>query len=549
MIDETRESLPADAGVTALEGAWTPRILPASKDPTFAVVVYDTRGGVRALSESAQQLFGQRASDLHLNRSVGAIACLEDGDNWFTTALRGEIVAGEQVLFERDTLRPLVLTVSAAPTLDDTGDVTGVTAVFADVTDAQRATEAQQILTEAGQVLASSLDTETTIREAARLFIPRLADWCLIAVREDDDSIRLAAVAHSDPELAQAAVDAFEQGRPTLDESDGIGNVIRTGIPLFMPDAGAQVRAALARDPEQADTLNEFETVGWMVLPLTTRGHTLGAICFVSRQLRRPYDPVDLALAEELSRRVATAIDNATLYGKARSAIEARDGVLGIVAHDLRNPVGTIQMTTDLLLEGILPDDARDRYYGIIRRATDRMKHLIQDLLDAASIDAGHLSLQLAPTAIPSLLDEVQETFAAEVKTKLQRLEFEAGEALPTISMDRGRMIQVFVNLIGNAVKFTPEGGLITVRVSTLPEALQFTVADSGVGIGVDEIEHVFDRFWQSRRARRGGAGLGLAIAKGIVEAHGGSINVASVAGEGTTFTFVLPVLAFASPN
>ena len=545
MTHETRDPLPTDTTDATADAAWTPRILPASKDPTFSVVVYDTRGCVRALSASAQQLFGQRAGDLHLNRAVGAIACLEDGeDNWFTTALRGEIVAGEQVLFERPTLRPLLLTVSAAPTLDDAGDVTGVTAVFADVSEAQRSAEAQQILTEAGQVLASSLDTETTIREAARLFIPRLADWCLIAVREDDDSIRLAAVAHSDPDLAQAAVDAFEQGRPALDETEGIGNVIRTGIPLFMPDAGAQVRAALANDPEQADKVNAFETVGWMVLPLTARGHTLGAICFVSRQLRRPYDPADLALAEELSRRVATAIDNATLYGKARSAIDARDAVLGIVAHDLRNPVGTIQMTTDLLLEGVLPDEARGKYYGIIRRATDRMKHLIQDLLDVASIEAGHLSLQVAPTAIPRMLDEVQETFAAEVNAKLQRLEFEVGDDLPMMSMDRGRMIQVFVNLIGNAVKFTPEGGLISVRAALLPDAVQFTVADSGVGIAADEIEHVFDRFWQSRRARRGGAGLGLAITRGIVEAHGGSIAVTSVAGEGTMFTVVLPVLA-----
>ena len=544
MTDETREPSLPDTADGARDSAWTPRILPASKDPTFSVVVYDTRGGVRALSASAQKLFGQRASDLHLNRAVGAIASLEGGaDNWFITALRGEIVAGEQLLFERPTLRPLVLTVSAAPTLDDAGEVTGVTAVFADVSEAQRAAEAQQILTEAGQVLASSLDTETTIREAARLFIPRLADWCLIAVREDDDSIRLAAVAHSDPELAQAAVDAFEQGRPTLDEADGIGNVIRTGVPLFMPDAGEQVRAALAADPEQADKLNAFETVGWMVLPLTARAHTFGAICFVSRQLQRPYDPADLALAEELSRRVATAIDNANLYGKATSAVEARDAVLGIVAHDLRNPVGTIQMTTDLLLEGVLPEEARGKYYGIIRRATDRMKHLIQDLLDVASIEAGHLSLQFALTEIAPLLAEVQETFTSEVSTRLQRLEFEVGDDLPRVSLDRGRMIQVFVNLIGNAVKFTPEGGLITVTATALPDALQFTVADSGVGIAADEIEHVFDRFWQSRRARRGGAGLGLAITKGIVEAHEGTIAVASVAGEGTTFTVTLPMV------
>lgn len=405
----------------------------------------------------------------------------------------------------------------------------------------RRAEEGQQLLIEAGQVLASSLDTELTTRDAAQLFIPRLADWCLIVVREDDDSLRLAAVAHSDPELAAGAARTFAQSPPLLGEKEGVGAVISTGEPWFMPHGAAQVQIAWASDPERANQLVGFETVGWMVLPLTTRGHTLGAICFVSRQLHREYDPADLALAEELSRRVATAIDNARLYGRAKSAIDARDGVLGIVAHDLRNPVGTIQMTADMLLEGSLPQESLVKYYGIIRRATDRMKHLIQDLLDVASIEAGRLSLEMAPTEIQPLLEEVRESFTAEVNAKLQRLEFDLPPALPTLSIDRARMLQLFANLIGNAIKFTPEGGRIVLRAAMDTDKLYFSVADSGVGIAADELTHVFDRFWQSRRARRGGAGLGLAISKGIVEAHGGTISVTSVAGEGAVFAIALP--------
>ena len=521
-----------------------PRILPTtSEDPKSVVVVFDAGGNVRAVSRNLESLYGRRASDPQPDGRLAVYTRPDSSETgWFSMAMRGQIVADQHIRYAGQDGQPLELSVSAAPMLDGDADITGVIAVFADVGAAKRAEEAQQLLIEAGQVLASSLDTESTISEAARLFIPRLADWCLIVVREENDCMRLAAVAHSDPELAKAGARLFERYRPTFDEIRGIGAVIRTGEPSFMPNASDELRTAIAADPEHAEQLRALGTLGWMLLPLRARGYTLGAICFASRQLKRAYDAADLALAEELSRRVATAIDNARLYGKAKAAIEARDGVLSIVAHDLRNPVGTVQMTVDLLLEGALPEETRHRNYGIIRRATSRMKHLIQDLLDVASIEAGRLSIQQAEVEIAPLLAEVQETFAAQVDAKLQRLEVDIPAELPTMFVDRDRMLQVFTNLVGNAVKFTPEGGRIAVSATFNGDVMCFSVADSGVGIAADELARVFDRFWQSRRARRGGAGLGLAITKGIVEAHGGIIEVMSVPGEGATFAIKLPL-------
>lgn len=238
---------------------------------------------------------------------------------------------------------------------------------------------------------------------------------------------------------------------------------------------------------------------------------------------------------------MATEFDNARLYSEAQAAIRARDEVLGVVAHDLRNPIGTIRMTAEFRSEAEVPEEKRGQHYGVIIRAADRMNRLIHDLLDVSSIEAGRLSITREPLEIPSLFDEVREMFAVHADAKSQSLQFDRPAGLPVIVGDRARLLQVFGNLLGNAVKFTPEGGRIGVSAEAVADAVRIVVADSGPGIAKEELPHVFDRFWQLERSRRGGAGLGLAITKGIVEAHDGQLTVTSTPGVGTTFVFTLP--------
>ena len=256
-------------------------------------------------------------------------------------------------------------------------------------------------------------------------------------------------------------------------------------------------------------------------VPLTVRDRTFGAISFTSAESARLYGPEDVALAEEFGRRVATAIDNARLYAEAQAAIRARDDVLGIVAHDLRNPVGTISMAAQLLSEVELPTEQRRKHYGIIVRAADRMNSLIKDLLDISSIEAGRLSIIPQTLRVHDLLNEVRDMFNPYVEARSQTLQFYCPAELPPIQADRDRLLQVFSNLLGNAIKFTPEGGQITVTVDE-GDGVRFLIADSGRGIAAEELPHVFDRFWQSAHSRRGGAGLGLAITKAIVNAQPG---------------------------
>lgn len=227
----------------------------------------------------------------------------------------------------------------------------------------------------------------------------------------------------------------------------------------------------------------------------------------------------------------------------AERATRSRDEVLALVSHDLRNPLNLVLTSSSLLMETLTdPGPAAAKQLEMIQRASRQMNRLIQDLLDISALEAGRLSVRPASEPLAPLLDEacvVQEHVAAARDISLL---CDATADLPAVHADAERVLQVLGNLIGNALKFTPEGG--TVRVGTTPkgEWVQISVEDSGVGIGPEDLPRVFDRFWQAQPSGDGGAGLGLAIAAGIVEAHGGEVWVESVLDEGSTFHFTLPV-------
>lgn len=224
---------------------------------------------------------------------------------------------------------------------------------------------------------------------------------------------------------------------------------------------------------------------------------------------------------------------------RAEAATRARDEVLATVSHDLKNPVGTIFTSSSLLLEMPLPPDAQQRQIEIIRRTAERMDRLIMDLLDVSRMEAGRFSIQPQPEHLLSMVAEARELLGPLAASRSISLGTRLPEHDAVVHADRGRMLQVLSNLIGNAVKFTPEGGAVTVTAQVEDGVVRVSVADTGAGIPEEHLSHIFDRFWHSGSA--GGSGLGLAIAKGIVEAHGGSIWVES-SGSGTCFHFTLPL-------
>lgn len=231
----------------------------------------------------------------------------------------------------------------------------------------------------------------------------------------------------------------------------------------------------------------------------------------------------------------------------AEQAVHARDAVLSIVSHDLRNPIGTV-ITGVAFLQDILElAPAHMNHLAVVRRAAERANRLIDDLLDVSRIESGELSISPSSQEVPALLAEAVEMLFPAAHAHGLELRAEIyGDPAP-VWADHGRVLQVLGNLGGNAAKFTPRGGKVLLSAEAVGEVVRFAVSDTGPGMAPEQLEQVFNRFWQAQRGDRRGAGLGLSIARGIVESHGGAIEVHSTVGEGATFFFTLPTAAAAA--
>jgi len=228
---------------------------------------------------------------------------------------------------------------------------------------------------------------------------------------------------------------------------------------------------------------------------------------------------------------------------RAEAAIRTREEVLAIVSHDLRNPLNTIAMGASALKDFAADEATRERYVQMIQRAIQRMNRLIEDLLDVVRLEGGQkLALNLAPLELAPVLSELAESYRAQAEPRQQAFVCDLEPGLPTVTADRDRLAQVVSNLVGNALKFTPEGGRVELRAARAGDFVQVAVRDDGPGMTDEELGRIFDPYWQAGRTARLGAGLGLTISKGIVESHGGRLIVESVPGRGSTFTFTLPV-------
>jgi signal transduction histidine kinase len=245
-------------------------------------------------------------------------------------------------------------------------------------------------------------------------------------------------------------------------------------------------------------------------------------------------------LSEDLHR---SNLSLAAARDVAEDASRAREEMLAIVAHDLRNPLNLLMMTTHLFADGKSAGETRDQLLGVMRRAAQRMNRLIEDLLEVVRQESGKMSVDVADVSVQSVLDQTAEMFQTTATEK--GVSLLVGKTSPGLAMwaDAERIIQVMSNIVGNALKFVPRGGQIVIKSEQRGSEVVFSVADSGPGIAREDLDKLFEKFWQRRRTDKRGVGLGLAIARGIVEAHGGRIWAESAVGAGTTFFFTLPAV------
>jgi len=328
-----------------------------------------------------------------------------------------------------------------------------------------------------------------------------------------------------------------------VDALQPIAEAIRTGKPQFTPDVDEAALVRAIPDPALRKLVSDLAPRSGMVLPLQAGGRVLGAFAFAYAESGRHYGQEEFDLAQELVHRASMAVHNALLYREARQALRARDDVLAIVSHDLRNPLHTIQATVELVLDLWPPREQQEQHLEAVLRAARQMDRLIQDLLDVSRIQAGK-ALKIEPSSEPpaKLVRGAVEAFRAAAQEKGVQMDVHAPEDLPPVRADEPRIQQVLSNLLANAVKFTPPGGHVWVTAERVAEGVRFSVRDTGPGIAPEDLERIFQPFWQVRRTARLGVGLGLGIARGIVEQHGGRIWVESRPGAGSTFSFTLPL-------
>jgi PAS domain S-box-containing protein len=415
-----------------------------------------------------------------------------------------------------------------------------VVGIVENITARRRADEALRLLAEAGAVLSSSLELDETIQRVVQLSVPALGDACIVDVFDADGTVRTAS-ADVDPIRAPRLRELRERFPLRADALRGpIATAVATRRTQLIEFISDEMLAHIAEDPAHLALLAAMELRSALYVPLIQAGEVIGAMTFAAKSHR--YSPNDIPSVEELARRAVLAVENARLYEAARQATRGRDEVLAVVSHDMRNPLHTILLGTGAALE-ILPADSPVRKtLDSVRRAALRGERLIRDLLDVTRLESNRMQLERAPVAVADLLGEAADSVAATAREQGITLTV-AGDARAIVSVDRHRALQVIDNLLSNAIKFTGRGGHVNLGARMVDGEERFWVADDGPGIPLEQQQFMFRRFWQSRRADRRGIGLGLTIAKGIVDAHGGRIWLESEPGKGTTFWFTLPLV------
>ncbi|HET9492863.1 MAG TPA: PAS domain S-box protein [Chloroflexia bacterium] len=418
-----------------------------------------------------------------------------------------------------------------------------------DITGRKRAEDAQRLLVDAGTVLAPSIDYRTTLENVARLVVRSLADYCIMYLLEEDRQINRTAGAHSEPEKERLLADLLRYS-PGQGVNDLVARVISTGEPLMMVEIPRGVLEAHAYDSTQLRTLLELDVRSGIIVPLEATGGVIGAMMLLLSGPERRYSGADLSLARDVARRVALALENARLFQQVKETLAGRDAMLSVVSHDMKNYLVAIGAFAQTLPE-LVPRDGspanRQLLEGLaqIERGAGEMNHLVLDLMDFAGSQVG-LALRLAKRPM-DLVELTRNVVCQQQRTALQHtIVFETGETEFTGSWDGERISHMLVNLISNAVKYSPRGSEITVSLKRQQDETGrwavLSVRDRGIGIPAKDLPGIFIRFTRAGNVGNvEGRGLGLYSVQQIVQMHGGSIGVESEEGIGSRFIVRLP--------
>jgi PAS domain S-box-containing protein len=418
------------------------------------------------------------------------------------------------------------------------------TAFIRDITERKASEHAQRLLDRATLALASSLDVGDVVARAVEIPLPDLAQGCFVDLVDDRGQLGQAASSHVEPERAELARRLGKELIWLTPRDRGPARVFATGVAEVYPEIERAPASALPSSEGQTERLRALGAASHISVPIRFRGTTQGVLTLLRSSGAEAFGRRDLALAQELARRIGIAIDNAKHYRQAQDAIRARDEFLQIASHELKTPLTPLALSLETLGRALQDTDtdssAAQSRVDLCTRQVRRLNLLVEALLDVSRVTSGRFALELDRFDLTGSVRDVAERFRSEAKRVGSQLEVRAEHSIIG-RWDRLRVEQIISNLLSNALRYGA-GKPIEIDVSETRAAVQVTVSDHGIGIEPAALDRIFERFERAASMRHyGGLGLGLFISRQLAHAHGGNVSVDSRLGVGSSFTLTLP--------
>lgn len=401
-------------------------------------------------------------------------------------------------------------------------------------------------LAEASRILSSSLDYQTTLNTIAKLAVPHIADWCAIDLINESGELKQVVVAHKDPRKIQWAKKLRAKQPPDMSAPRGVPNVLRTGQPELYPEFTDEFLRMTSKTEEQYKLVKSIGFTSAMIVPLFSQGKPIGAITFVTAETSRNYNEADLIMAKELATRASVAIENARLYKGSQDAITMRDDFISVASHELKTPVTSVKMFTQVLKKHSeqIGDTKAVIHLSKMDKQLNKLTELIYDLLNVSKIQAGRMEFKEEifdfDKAVKDVIDVLQQS-STKHKIYIQ------GNTGKSIQGDEERIGQVINNLVSNAIKYSPKSNKVHVKLAADKKSVIVSVQDYGIGMEKAHLARIFERFYRvydTTDKTFPGLGIGLYISSEIIKRHGGKLWVDSTPGQGSTFHFSVPLIS-----
>jgi PAS domain S-box-containing protein len=427
---------------------------------------------------------------------------------------------------------------------DNKGKASEVSGVNIDITERKQIETKLHYLAEASKTLSTSLNYEETLKAVVELGVPEIADWCAVDILTENNQIKRIAVAHVDPKKVKWAWELNKKNPPHMDKESVLTHVLKTGKSAFMPIITEEMIQASKPSKEQLDVINKIDFKSIIIVPLIVENRPMGALTFVTTgESNRYFTQSDLTIAEEVASRAALAIHNSRLFTDSQKAIAIRDEFISVASHELKTPVTSLKMYTQIVLRQLEKkgDTSLATPLSKMDAQINKLTMLINDLLNISRIQLGKLEFNEESFDLCSVIKDTIDSVQSGIHTHKITLR---GKLTKNVWGDKDRISQVVTNLLTNAVKYSPQADKVNVIVEQGRTHAMVTVKDHGIGIDKEQQKKIFNRFYRVSGPEERtfpGLGIGLYISAEIVTRHGGKITVDSTRGKGSEFSFTIP--------